>query len=158
MLGQDGFPGVGPVDGMHDSPDSADQKNELERKKMLARAQADERAIRRRAIRRQAIVDITKKALEDKVDPMEKMRRIAMFVSNLHGEVFELWEACRKNSLDAPCDKADKMSQPLTCAEEELVDIVICVFDTAVTLGIDIENAIAVKSEYNKVDHLCMER
>src|SRR5579859_6545594 len=61
MVGQDGFPGVGPVDGMHDSPDSADVKNELERKKMLARAQSEERALRR-----QAIVNLAKKALEDK--------------------------------------------------------------------------------------------
>ena len=61
MVGQDGFPGVGAVDGMHDSPDSADQKNELERKKMLARAQSDERAMRR-----QAVVALAKQALEEK--------------------------------------------------------------------------------------------
>ena len=61
MVGQNGFPGVGPVDGMHPSPVSADQKDELERKKMLARAEIEERAIRR-----QAIVDIAKKALDDK--------------------------------------------------------------------------------------------
>lgn len=61
MVGQNGFPGVGPVDGMHPSPVSADQKDELERKKMLARAQSDERAMRR-----QAIVNLAKEALEDK--------------------------------------------------------------------------------------------
>ena len=61
MVGQDGFPGVGPVDGMHDSPDSAEPKSELERKKMLARAQADERAMRR-----QAVAALVKQNLEDK--------------------------------------------------------------------------------------------
>ena len=61
MVGQNGFPGVGPVDGMHPSPVSADQKDELERKKMLARADLEERALRR-----QAIVNLAKQALEDK--------------------------------------------------------------------------------------------
>jgi len=61
MVGQNGFPGVGPVDGMHASPDSADQKDELERKKMLARAQSEERAMRR-----EAIVNLAKQALEEK--------------------------------------------------------------------------------------------
>jgi hypothetical protein len=61
MVGQNGFPGVGPVDGMHPSPVSADQKDELERKKMLARAELEERALRR-----QAIVDLARQTLEDK--------------------------------------------------------------------------------------------
>jgi hypothetical protein len=61
MLGQSPFPEVGAVDGMHPSPESADQSNELERKKMLARAESEERAKRR-----QDIVNIAKKALEDK--------------------------------------------------------------------------------------------
>ncbi|HWZ22834.1 MAG TPA: hypothetical protein VNW06_09290, partial [Cytophagaceae bacterium] len=34
MVGQGPFPDVGPIDGMHPSPDSADKDNELERKKM----------------------------------------------------------------------------------------------------------------------------
>lgn len=38
MVGQKPFPGVGDVDGLHPSPESAEQKDELERKKMLARA------------------------------------------------------------------------------------------------------------------------
>ncbi|MGE3319972.1 MAG: hypothetical protein AB7I18_11825 [Candidatus Berkiella sp.] len=61
MVGQAPFPGVGPVDGVHPSPDSADQSNELERKKMLARAEAEER-MRNRS----AIVNLAKAALEDK--------------------------------------------------------------------------------------------
>lgn len=61
MVGQSPFPEVGPVDGMHPSPDSADPSNELERKKMLARAEANERALRR-----QAIVNAAKQGLEQK--------------------------------------------------------------------------------------------
>jgi hypothetical protein len=61
MLGQSPFPDVGPVDGMHPSPDSADPSDELQRKKMLARAEAEERAARR-----QAIVEAAKKALNEK--------------------------------------------------------------------------------------------
>jgi hypothetical protein len=49
MVGQGPFPEVGPVDGMHPSPESADQKDELERKKMLARAEQEDRAMRRAA-------------------------------------------------------------------------------------------------------------
>lgn len=61
MVGQPPFPEVGPVDGMHPSPGSADPSNELERKKMLARAEVEERASRRNAI-----VNLAKQALEDK--------------------------------------------------------------------------------------------
>lgn len=51
---------VGPVDGMHPGPSSVGM-SELERKKMLARAQAEENTMRRNAI-----VDMAKKALEQK--------------------------------------------------------------------------------------------
>lgn len=51
---------TGPVDGMHPGPDSVNM-SELERKKMLARATAEERAIRRNAI-----VNLAKQALEQK--------------------------------------------------------------------------------------------
>lgn len=70
---------------------------------------------------------------------------VAAMVANLHGEVSELWEAYRKNRLHEPCDKPIE----LTCAEEELADIVIRVFDTAEQLGIDIQRAIEVKHQYN---------
>jgi len=54
--------------------------------------------------------------------------------NNLHGEVAELWEAHRAGNLNQPCDKAERMDalgiKPLTCAEEELADIVIRVLDT----------------------------
>src|ERR1700722_9868824 len=49
MVGEPPFPGVGAVDGLHPSPSSADPKDELERKKMLARAEIEERRMRRDA-------------------------------------------------------------------------------------------------------------
>jgi hypothetical protein len=61
MVGQPPFPEVGPVDGMHPSPASADPSDELQRKKMLARAEAEERAMRR-----QALVNLAKEALQSK--------------------------------------------------------------------------------------------
>lgn len=38
MVGQSPFPGVGAIDGLHPSPESADVKDELKRKQMLSRA------------------------------------------------------------------------------------------------------------------------
>lgn len=61
MVGQSPFPEVGPVDGMHPSPGSVDPSDELERKKMLARAEVEDRAIRRNAI-----VQLAKDALKNK--------------------------------------------------------------------------------------------
>ena len=61
MNGQSPFPEVGAVDGMHPSPASADPKDELERKKMLARAELEDRAMKRNAI-----VETAKKALENR--------------------------------------------------------------------------------------------
>jgi len=79
---------------------------------------------------------------------------IGGWVSNLHGEVSEFWEAFRDGKLHKPCDKAERMAAaglaPLTCAEEELADVVIRAFDDAQALGIDIERAIALKHAYNK--------
>lgn len=75
--------------------------------------------------------------------------RVPQFVANLHGECSELWEAYRAGKLRAPCDKAAKMGEPLTCIEEELADIVIRAFDMACLLGVDIERAIAVKHAFN---------
>jgi NTP pyrophosphatase (non-canonical NTP hydrolase) len=72
--------------------------------------------------------------------------RFGEFTSNLHGEVSELWEAWRKGNLKKQCDKPI----PLSCAAEELADIIIRAMDTAVTLGIDIGAAIASKDSYNQ--------
>jgi NTP pyrophosphatase (non-canonical NTP hydrolase) len=76
----------------------------------------------------------------------DDLGRVASFVANLHGEVSELWEAARKGKLRAQCDK---MNCNLSCAEEELADIMIRAMDTAVALGVDLGNAILVKSGYN---------
>ena len=61
MVGQSPFPEVGPVDGMHPSPGSVDPSDELERKKMLARAE-----VKDREMRRNAIVQLAKDALKNK--------------------------------------------------------------------------------------------
>lgn len=66
--------------------------------------------------------------------------------ANLHSEVSELWEAYRKRTLGVQCNKAVE----LTCAEEELADIVIRAMDTAVGLGVNLGEAIRKKSEYNR--------
>jgi NTP pyrophosphatase (non-canonical NTP hydrolase) len=65
---------------------------------------------------------------------------------NLVGEVAELWEAYRKGQLNTQCDKKCELS----CAEEELADVVIRAMDTAVQLGIDLGRAIARKTAYNR--------
>lgn len=78
---------------------------------------------------------------------------IPMTVANMHGEISELHEAWRKGQLGQPCDKADKMAgmglRPLSCAEEELADIIIRAVDTAARLGIDIGAAVTAKHLYN---------
>ena len=65
---------------------------------------------------------------------------------NLVGEVAELWEAFRKGTLGAQCDKKCK----LTCAEEELADVVIRAMDTAQQLGVNLGRAVARKAAYNR--------
>ena len=73
------------------------------------------------------------------------IERMGVYVANLQGEVSELWEAARKGNLNKQCDK----DVVLTCAQEELADIVIRAYDTAVALGIDIGEAVAAKHGYN---------
>lgn len=72
---------------------------------------------------------------------------IATYVANLHGEVSELWEAYRRGKLFEQCDK--DTPETLTCAEEELADIIIRALDTAAELGIDLDRAMRVKLAYN---------
>jgi NTP pyrophosphatase (non-canonical NTP hydrolase) len=79
-----------------------------------------------------------------------EVENFSIWTANLHGEVSELWEAARKSELKKPCDKHFEEGQYLTYEEEELADIVIRVFDTAVARGIDIARAIALKHAYNK--------
>ena len=73
--------------------------------------------------------------------------RVAIFIANLHGECSELWEAARKDALYETCDKGID----LTNAEEEIADIVIRAMDTAHALGIQIGDAVAKKTAYNKL-------
>lgn len=78
--------------------------------------------------------------------PGEVPANFGAWCANLHGEVSELWEAYRKHNLHNQCDKPVQM----TCAEEELADVVIRAMDTAVALGVDLGQAILKKSEYNR--------
>jgi NTP pyrophosphatase (non-canonical NTP hydrolase) len=78
-------------------------------------------------------------------DPLA-IGRIAEFIANLHEETSELWSAARKGELYKQCDKP----VPLTCAAEELADIVIRAMDTSVGMGIDLGTAIATKHRYNQ--------
>lgn len=79
---------------------------------------------------------------------------LATFCANLHGEVSELWEAYRAGQLNKPCDKSEKMKEhdigPLSCAEEELADIVIRALDVSGALNIDISRAVKLKNDYNQ--------
>lgn len=72
--------------------------------------------------------------------------RFGEYCANLHGEVSELWEAYRKGNLYNKCDKPIDLS----CAAEELADIVIRALDAAVAMKINIGEAIAAKDAYNQ--------
>lgn len=76
------------------------------------------------------------------------------FCANLHGEVSELWESHRNNTLQKLCDKAKKMEEsgitPLTCGEEEIADIIIRALDTSAAFNIDVEKAVQNKLAYNR--------
>lgn len=78
---------------------------------------------------------------------------VAVLMTNLHGEVSELWEAFRAGKLRVECDKADKMREvgvdALTCAEEEIADIFIRLLDTSRALGIDVGRAVLAKHRFN---------
>jgi NTP pyrophosphatase (non-canonical NTP hydrolase) len=83
-----------------------------------------------------------------------EVQKLARYTANLHGEVSELWEAARKGQLQSPCDKDAVVqdlggSRSLTCAEEELADIIIRALDTSAALGLRIGDAIKAKHEYN---------
>ena len=74
---------------------------------------------------------------------------LAKFLMNLISEPIELWEAYREGKLSEPCDKAEKMEEPLTCLEEELADIQIRTLDTAHAFGVDMDRAVRIKMAYN---------
>jgi hypothetical protein len=72
--------------------------------------------------------------------------RLAIFVMNLHGETSEFMTAAKAGLLDQPCDKP----VPLSCGAEELADLGIRTMDTAFSLGVDLGEAIRIKSAYNQ--------
>ena len=78
---------------------------------------------------------------------------VAELIANIHGETSELWEAYRNSQLNSPCDKAEEMKaanvEPLTCAEEEIADIIIRALDTARDIGIDVGRAVLTKAAFN---------
>jgi hypothetical protein len=75
---------------------------------------------------------------------------VAAHCANLTSEVSELWEAFCKGKLREPCDKAEHMSEPLTCEEEEIADIIIRALDYAAHRGIDVDRAVSVKHAFNQ--------
>lgn len=102
----------------------------------------------------QEVYDLAaQKGWHDNDGARDRGELIASYLMNLHSEVSEAWEAYRAGRFDKPCDKSDKMAamgiKPLTCAEEELADVIIRAMDNAVALGIDIEAAIVAKHAYN---------
>lgn len=88
-------------------------------------------------------------------DTWEKLDhiRMAVYVANQHAETSELWEAARVGTLHQPCDKAEKMVAmglpALTCAEEEIADMIIRNLDNGAEFKVDIAKAVAVKMAYN---------
>lgn len=87
------------------------------------------------------------------MNPKVNRDLLGTMTANLHGEVSELWEAFRDGTLDAPCDKAERMEElglpPLTSKAEELADVIIRALDDARALKVDIVEALVVKHLYN---------
>ena len=73
--------------------------------------------------------------------------------NNIHDEVCELHNAWRNNKLYGLCDKAKKMKElgiePLNNIEEECADIIIRSLDMAARLGLDVEDIVLRKHQYN---------
>lgn len=86
--------------------------------------------------------------------PLGRRLKAAVYTANAHGEISEFWEAYRAGTLDKLCDKSEKMIaagiEPLTCAEEEIADILIRALDTAKAFGVDVARAVALKHAYNR--------
>jgi NTP pyrophosphatase (non-canonical NTP hydrolase) len=89
---------------------------------------------------------------------------LACILNNCHAELSELWDAWRTEKFFKPCDKpivmvrertneeiaTGKKSNPqMTCAEEEIADVIIRMLDLARVLQIDIQQAIEQKHKYN---------
>lgn len=78
---------------------------------------------------------------------------LARYLMNLHSEVSELWEAWRNGKVVArgpgPTTNGTLETEPLTCIEEEIADIIIRTLDTAHAFGVDIDRAVKAKMAYN---------
>ncbi len=74
------------------------------------------------------------------------IENFAIWTTNIHGEVSELWEAARNNTLDQPCDKP---ALTLTCEEEELADIILRTLDLAKARNVNIGLAVIMKYNFN---------
>jgi hypothetical protein len=87
------------------------------------------------------------------LEPLPNKENTATFCINEVAEVVEFWEAFRTDSLTKPCDKAEKMKAlglpELTCAEEEVADLIIRALDRARAYKVDIPRALATKHLYN---------
>lgn len=68
-------------------------------------------------------------------------------IALMHSELSELLEAYRKGTDRDFCDKP---MVGITCAAEELADLVIRALDFAEWQGIDLTHAVQQKHEYNK--------
>lgn len=65
-------------------------------------------------------------------------------IALIHSEASELLEAYRNGN--PPCTKCPE----LTSAQEEVADIIVRTLDLAHEFGIDVDQAVAVKSAYNE--------
>ncbi len=75
-----------------------------------------------------------------------EIENFAIWTTNIHGEVSELWEAARKGELTQHCGK---VGCDLSCEEEEIADIIIRALDLAAARGLDIGQAVLAKHLYN---------
>lgn len=74
----------------------------------------------------------------------ETERNVGEQIALMHSELSEMLEAFRKDP-DAPSEHVPE----ITCVAEEMADVVIGVMDTAEKYGIDLEQAIRLKTKFN---------
>lgn len=72
-------------------------------------------------------------------------------LGNIHAEVSEAWEEARRPDFDAHSIRYREKDGKPEGFSTELADIVIRCLDTAGALGIDLEEVIAMKAEFNKL-------